>query len=84
MNTQKPSHISAIAFGIAGLVLAWLLSAILPASIFHYISGAVGAIFGVLMVSRLWPGLPVGKTHMWGAALIAYSIGLSVLERIWS
>ncbi len=84
MSIQKPSYIPAIAFGIAGLVLAWLLSAILPASIFHYISGAVGAIFGVLMVSRLWPGLPVGKTHMWGAALIAYSIGLSVLERIWS
>ena len=53
MTSEKPAYVSAIAFGIAGIVLAWLLSAILPASVYQYLSGAVGAIFGVLLVSRL-------------------------------
>ncbi|MDS9466867.1 hypothetical protein RGQ15_04615 [Paracoccus sp. MBLB3053] len=83
MTIEKPAYVTAIAFGIAGLVLAWILSAILPPNVYHVFSGAVGAIFGVLMISRLWPALPFGKAHMWGAALIAYNIGLSLLEKVW-
>lgn len=83
MTIEKPAYVAAIAFGIAGIVLAWILSAILPAQVYHVLAGAVGAVFGVLMISRLWPALPFGKAHMWGAALIAYNIGLSLLERIW-
>ncbi|MBD9528015.1 MULTISPECIES: hypothetical protein [Paracoccus] len=83
MSTEKPAYVFAIAFGIAGIVLAWILASILPPNIFHVFAGAVGAIFGVLLISRLWPALPLGKAHLWGAALIAYNIGLSLLERVW-
>jgi hypothetical protein len=83
MTSEKPAYVFAIVFGIAGLVLAWILASILPPNVYNVFASAIGAIFGVLMISRLWPALPLGKAHLWGAALIAYNIGLSLLERVW-
>ncbi|WP_134680819.1 hypothetical protein [Paracoccus ravus] len=83
MTSEKPAYVFAVIFGIAGLVLAWLLASILPPHVYNVFSNAIGAVFGVLMISRLWPALPFGKAHLWGAALIAYNIGLSLLERVW-
>ncbi|MDT1062679.1 hypothetical protein RM190_12445 [Paracoccus sp. CPCC 101403] len=84
MTSDKPAYFFAAIFAIAGILLAWLIASILPLAVYNVLAGAIGAIFGVLMISRLWPSLPVREAHLWGGALIAYNILLSLLERIWT
>jgi len=80
----RPAYISAAFFAVAGIAIAWLCATILPLGLYNVLAGAIGAIFGVLMVSRIWPGLPVWEAHYWGGALIAYNIVISLLERLWT
>lgn len=84
MTTDKPAYFLAALFALAGILLAWLIALILPLQVYDVLAGAIGAVFGVLMISRLWPALPFREAHLWGAALIAYNILLSLLERIWT
>lgn len=84
MSTSNPAYVYATIYGIAGIILSAILGSILPLGLYNAIAGAIGAIAGVLLVSRLWPSLPVNKAHLWGAALIAYNIVLALLERIWT
>lgn len=77
--TYRPSYISGGLLALAGLVLAWLLSGLLPDSAASLVAGALTGAFGVAAAGRLWPGLPLKQMVIYGPAVAVYGIVVGLI-----
>ncbi|MFS4439350.1 hypothetical protein ACMA5I_14155 [Paracoccaceae bacterium GXU_MW_L88] len=69
---EKPNYILGGAIALAGLLVCWLIVGALPARIHGLLLGAIVGGFGVAAAGRIWPGLPLGKVHIYGLSMAAY------------
>jgi hypothetical protein len=67
---------------LAGLVLVWALQFVLPDWLREGTNGVITGAFGVVAVTRLWPGLPIRKLPWWMGAIVAYGIVVALVARI--
>lgn len=67
---------------LAGLVLVWLLQFVLPDWLRTSVHGVITGAFGVLAVTRLWPGLPMGKLPWWLGMIVLYGVAVAIAGRI--
>jgi hypothetical protein len=67
---------------LAGLVLVWALQFVLPDWLREGTNGVITGAFGVLAVTRLWPGLPLRNLPWWLGSIVAYGIVVAIVARI--
>ncbi len=70
----RPSYALGGAIALVGLVLAWLVSAVLPHGFHTLLVGAITGGFGVAAAGRIWPGLPLKLMWQYGLAVMGYGV----------
>ena len=76
----RPSYTMGAIVALGGLVVAWAFLRFIPEPFVSSVSGAISGGFGVLAVSRIWPGLPIGKIHLWLGSVVLYGIVVALVR----
>lgn len=79
---MRPSPIMGTLIALLGLGVGWLVYNFLPGGDTAMISGALTGGFGVLAVSRVWPGLPITRIHWWLSAVVGYGVLMGLVRLI--
>jgi hypothetical protein len=75
----KPSYVLGAIIAVVGLVVAWLVSMVLPAGANTLIVGAITGGFGVAAAGRIWPGLPLSLMWQYALGVMAYGILVGII-----
>jgi len=76
---MKPSYVQGGGIALAGLVVAWLLSFVTPATLIELVVGAVTGGFGVAAAGRIWPGLPLKLMWQYALGVMAYGVIVALI-----
>ena len=78
----KPRYVMGALIALVGLIVAWALLRFVPDVLVSSVSGAISGGFGVVAVSRIWPGLPVRKMHLWLGCVVLYGIAVALVRLV--
>ena len=78
----KPRYVMGALIALVGLIVAWALLRFVPDVLVSSVSGAISGGFGVVAVSRIWPGLPVRKMHLWLGSVVLYGIAVALVRLV--
>lgn len=76
---MKPSYVQGGGIAVIGLVAAWLLSFVTPATLTELVVGAVTGGFGVAAAGRIWPGLPLKLMWQYALGVMAYGVVVALI-----
>ncbi|MEM7075893.1 MAG: hypothetical protein AAGA28_04145 [Pseudomonadota bacterium] len=75
----KPSYTQGGGIAAIGLVVAWLISFVVPDTLSQLAVGAVTGGFGVAAAGRIWPGLPLRLMWQYALGVMAYGVVVGLL-----
>jgi Na+/glutamate symporter len=78
----KPSYVQGGAIAVVGLIVAWVVSSVVPEWLDTVMASAITGGFGAAAASRIWPGLPLKQMYQYAPAVAVYGAAIGLVTRI--